>query len=711
MKKILTGVMCLLIIISSKTVVADDQNNAIVKTSIEEVVVFGLPLGSSNLESAQPINVISAEELHSKQASTLGETLKYEVGVHSTNYGGVSSSPIIRGLDGPRVLISQNGLDVGDVSRVGPDHGVSTEASTAEQIEVLRGPATLFYGSGAIGGVVNIVDDRVPFDNTLKMAAIAEYNHVNNEKLISFANTAGKNSLAYHIDGFKRISQDYEIAGPANLAHPDEITGTLENSQTDSKGGNVGMSYLFDEGYIGLSFGRLEKFNGIPGHDHSDDEIEVEETLVFSDMLQNRWQMIGNYDIDNTLFKSITSRFAYTDYQHNEIEQESGIRSLGTIFESQTRQWRGEFAHQDAFGWQGVFVPSYKKSSFDAIGEEAFTPPSTTTEKALAIIEERKIADVLWQAGIRIENVDIKLDGNESLSLPAFDTSFAHKNSYTFKPKTTSLGFVWDVAEGYNIGVSYTNASRAPSAAELFSYGNHLATRSFEIGAVYASPLSSIDGMEQKLPTIALERSRNIDISFKKFSGDTGFIITMFHNTIDNYFSQNNLGITSDILNQEDAATPDAEQNILPVYQFVQTDARLYGAEMEFSWQINDIFNMAVWGDTVTAKMSSGEYLPRSPASRLGIDLNYTQGQLQSEIHLVRYFAQNHVAQYESNTAGNTMLDARVDYQFKALSNDLHMYLAINNMLDNNARSHTSFLKEMAPLPARNIKVGLSYYF
>ena len=196
--------------------------NVVLPRSVMEVIdVHATPLHTSSIESALPINVLREDELKMKQAATLGETLKNEVGVHSSYYGPVASTPIIRGLDGPRVLITQNGLDVGDASRVGPDHVVATETSTATQIEVLRGPATLFYGSGAIGGVVNVVDDRVPTSSDDQVDYLLQYNDVANEQQASVNIQTGTDNIAFHLDAFWRDSKDYKLAGEADSHNED----------------------------------------------------------------------------------------------------------------------------------------------------------------------------------------------------------------------------------------------------------------------------------------------------------------------------------------------------------------------------------------------------------------------------------------------------------------------------------------------------------
>src|SRR5690606_37112078 len=200
---------------------ADDPSLELVlnRTVMDVINVIGLPWHASNMESAQPVNVLSGEQLRDRQAATLGDTLKYEVGVHSSYYGPVSSSPIIRGLEGPRVLITQNGLDAGDASRVGPDHAVAAEATTARQIEILRGPATLFYGSGAIGGVVNVVDDRVPQSTDTMGEWRVQHDDVANDKLASGSITTGAGNIAVHLDGFWRESDNYKIPGAAEVEH------------------------------------------------------------------------------------------------------------------------------------------------------------------------------------------------------------------------------------------------------------------------------------------------------------------------------------------------------------------------------------------------------------------------------------------------------------------------------------------------------------
>jgi iron complex outermembrane receptor protein len=409
--------------------------NVVLSRSVMEVIdVHATPLHTSSIESALPINVLSEDELKMKQAATLGETLKHEVGVHSSYYGPVASTPIIRGLDGPRVLITQNGLDVGDASRVGPDHVVATETSTATQIEVLRGPATLFYGSGAIGGVVNVVDNRVPTSSEEQIDYLLQYNDVSNEQQASINIQTGTDNVAFHFVGFWRDSKDYKLAGEADIheeehddhsdeEHEEHNDTRLENSASTASGATLGSSYLLEDGFIGFSYGFMNREYGIPGHSHTeehDDElshslVDEHDEGVYAKMKQDRWQVLGEYNFEQQFISKVATKFSYSDYQHQEIE--SGL--VGTTFTNKSTEARIDLFHQNTAGWQGAWTVHYKASDFKALGEEAFSPPAKSEMFAIAWLEEKHFGPVLLQLGARVERVNI----NAEDSLIGFEDS------------------------------------------------------------------------------------------------------------------------------------------------------------------------------------------------------------------------------------------------------------------------------------------------
>lgn len=719
------------------------------KGVMEFVDVVGIPIHASTIESAQPVSVLAGDELRKRQADTLGETLKNEVGVHSTYYGGVSSSPIIRGLDGPRVLITQNGLDASDASRVGPDHVVAAEASTAEQIEILRGPATLFYGSGAIGGVVNIVDDRVPQESEQKGAFLTEYNSVNDETAVSAAYTGGTTKLAFHLDGFWRESNDIDIPESASLDDAEGASGSIVNSSAKSSGFNLGGSLLLDNGFIGLSYGRLDRLNGIPGHAHDEheeheehgedahEEMEDEERIL-SELKQNRWQFISEINVDTAFLAAIHARLGYTDYEHAEIHEteehaehlgEEHEHEEGTVFNNTTLQGRVDLIHKELAGWKGAISFESKLVDFEAIGQEAFTPPSETEEFALSIIEEKHTGDILWQLGARIEHITMNADDviMESHEEHGEEPESAHDNNdviafdeFSFTPVSVSAGVVWDFVPGYNLGMSIARAERAPNAAELFSVGPHIATRAFEAGALFEIHAEDGEMYLEYTGQAEKEVSNNIDISLRKFEGNMGFILNLFYNEISNYYGLFDTGLSSeDIFHHDELdmdAGPAAEDEHahgeeLPVYIFAQQDASLYGMEVELAWQFHPYFKWTVWGDLVRAELDDGEPLPRVSPGRLGTELAFERDGWYAELTSVKYYDQNETAINETATPGYTLLDARISYSMPLFGMDTRLYLAAKNLTDEFARVHTSFLKDDAPLPGRNINAGLQLKF
>ncbi|MDP5208506.1 TonB-dependent receptor [Microbulbifer sp. 2205BS26-8] len=715
------------------------------RTMIEQIDVTATPLHASAMESAQPVSVLAGDNLRRKQSSTLGETLKDAVGVHSSYFGPVASSPIVRGLNGPRVLIAQNGLDVSDASRVGPDHVVATEAMTAEQIEILRGPATLFYGSGAIGGVINVVDDRVPSSSERRGAFAAAYNSVNEENETSFTYTDGTERFAFHVDGFSRNGDNYEIPGPAEQMadadqdeEPEEHSeGILENSASESQGFNLGGSWLLDNGYIGLSYGRLERLNGIPGHSHdhghagehhddarvADEHDEFEEASVLSDLKQDRWQLISELQLESAWLNGLNTRIGYTDYEHVELENGAS----GTVFTNETLQVRTDLLLEEIAGWRGAVSLEGKKTDFAAVGEEAFTPPSRTDSFAIGLLQEKQTGDLLWQLGARIEKVTINADpiAWEEEEHEASEEGGEHQEELLvfkeldFTPYSASAGVVWDFAAAYNAGVSVTHAQRAPSSAELFSFGPHIGTGSFEVGALFRLHESD-DPHFHYNGDVNEEVSNNIDLSLRKHAGDIGWAINLFYNQIDNSYYERNIGLDSEAITGHDheegeeaghEGEHEHDHGALPVYVFEQADTVLYGLEAQFAWRLSEHFTLDLWGDSIRAKLRDGGNLPRTPPVRIGGRLNYANKAWQAGFGMAHYFDQKDTAELETSTDGYSLLEAELGYALPSSFGDMTFFLKGSNLTDEEARVHTSFLKDRAPLPGRNFSLGVRSMF
>ncbi|MBV2129172.1 TonB-dependent receptor [Arsukibacterium indicum] len=711
-------------------------NLTLLSSTIEVIDVTASPFHASATESSLPVSVLAGDALKMNQASTLGDTLKNEVGVHSNFYGNVASSPIIRGLDGPRVLITQNGLDAGDASRIGPDHSVASETSTATQIEVLRGPATLFYGSGAIGGVVNVVDERIPTNNTTRAEWMLQGDSVNDEKLASGSMVTGVDNLGLYVDGFWRDNDSYDIPGFAE-AQPDEdaVKGRVDNTAATAKGFTLGGSLLLDNGFIGVSYGRLDREYGIPGHSHGgheedhdeheghDHEEHGAEEDVYADLTQNRLQLLSELNSATGFIRSVNTKLAFTDYQHSEIEH----GEIGTTFKNRSHEARLEILHRTFLEWRGGFSLHYKFSDFEALGAEAFTPPSETEMLAIGWVEERHIDNWLLQLGARLERVTLNASNVILPELAAHshddhadehdhDHEHGHGVEYIrvfeveqrFTPYSLSAGTVWDFTEGYNLGLSVSHSQRAPSAAELLSFGPHISTASYEIGALF---MQGEDGFELNTQPVELEKSNNLDITLRKFSGNTGFVLNAFYNRVDNYYYQQNTGLFAedghDHGHDDGHDHGDEHAGEMPVYLFAAADVTLHGLEAEYVWQVNDPFKLTLQGDYVRARLQDGGDLPRTPPLRVAAELAYEQDAVSADIRATRYFKQDKVAEMEQATAGYTLLDASVSYRFDVGMQELTVYLKGRNLTDEEARVHTSFLKDKAPLPGRSLALGL----
>ena len=703
---------------------AEGANFVLARSAIEVIDVHATPMHLSVMESATPVSVLSGETLRRQQAATLGDTLEKLPGVQSNFHGNVASTPIIRGLSGPRVLITQNGLDVSDVSRVGPDHAVASEASTAKQIEVLRGPATLFFGSGAIGGVVNVVDQRVPTSTETRGEFVLETQTVNDQKLGTFNVTTGVDNIAFYADGFYRDSNDYETPVAPDIDDPDGAH-VVENSNEESNGFTLGTSYLFDQGYVGVAVERFEREYGVPGHSHGGD------TSVFADLEQTKYQLLGEYNFTNDFLQSVHFRAGYTDYEHAEVE--GGL--VGTTFSNETEELRVELLHKPMAGWRGGISLHYKGSDVFAQGEEAFTPPSEMEMFAVALMEERHFGDFLVQLGARAESVT--LDAS-SVLLPELDAhehddehdhdEHAHDEhegsefvrqfavDQEFTPISLSAGVVYTINESYNVGVSLSRSERAPSASELLSFGPHIGTRTYEIGALF--DLSEEGEFVLSQTAIDLETANNIDLTFRKTQGDVGFVFNAFYNQVDNYYFQEETGLFAESGHDHDHGEEghgeeghDEHSDELPVYLFGSADAILHGFELQVAWQTTDNLKLDFFADYVKARLKDGGALPRTSPMRVGSHVAYTLDNIRADLDITHFAKQDDISTFETETDGYTLVDASITYDIPLGDIDLSVYLSGENLTDEEARVHTSFLKDIAPRPGRNFAFGVRGYF
>ena len=654
-----------------------DQNVDFVlkPASVENIVVTANALQSSVLESVTPVTVIGAEKLRKIEAPTLGETLKNAPGVHSTYFGPVSSSPVIRGNDGPRVKIVQNGLDVSDVSRVGPDHNVATSLASATQVEVLRGPATLQYGSGAIGGVVNVVDKRIPQYQLDGVEGEAEtsYSTVNNGSYTRADVTGGSGNIVWHVDGFYRDTDNADIPGFASIdPSEDEPNGELESSAMETRNVVAGLSYVAEEGYFGFAVEQLDNEYGVPGHGHEDEHDEHDEEHdeldgnhededhegeegVLLDVDMTRYQAAGEWHSPIQGLTNLKFAAAYTDYQHAEIED----GEPGTVFTNESSDIRLSAYHEEVNGWHGVFGVQFNHSDYNAVGEEAFTPGNSTSSYALYVIEQKNVGDVTFELGGRLERTTLDADASE-IELEVLQE--AHEGEehdedhegeeheehavaftfpdYDFTSVSLSAGANWEYQEGHSIAVTLSRSERAPSQQELFSAGQHLATQSYEVGLVF--DMDDEGHIEETLKGVKEEVSTNLDLTFRKFTGDWGYSVSFFYNQADDYIYQTSTGLialTEHEEHDEDEAVEEehdehGDEEGLPVYYFQQADADIWGFEAETYVDFSDSLRLTVFGDYIRAEVED-DNLPRTPPMRFGSELSYVNDGLSADVGFI----------------------------------------------------------------------------
>ena len=655
---------------------------------LEEVVVIAHPLSGEGL--SQAATVLQGDELAKKVATNIGETLGREPGIHSAQFGNAVGRPVIHGLGGPRVRVMEDRIDTLDLSVTSADHAVGVDPFVADRIEVLKGPSTLLYGSGAIGGVVDVHTGRIPHDVPDAISGGIESRFDNN--VDDFATAVhldgGIGQFAWHVDGSWKDGDDYEIPGFAESARlraleaeeesgeeeeEAEERGTLSGSEYDSDSYAGGFSYVSDWGFVGLAVSRLEADYGLPGghaHEHEEDEEEEEEEEEGNATLeleQTRTDFeLGIRDPFGP-FSSLNVRFGYNDYEHQEIEPDGAV---GTDFSNEAWELRTELVYE-LTNWKGVVGLQHTDREYSAIGEEAFLDPVDTLDTGVFWVAERDFANFDLEAGLRINRVE---HDPEVGSSEDFDTYAG------------SLGAVMPVGDNLLLGLLLDVSSRAPVAEELFSDGPHLVTNAFERGD------ANLDE----------EVAASLSASAAYQSDRWNARVTVYYTDFGDFIYQQ--------------ATGEIEDD-LPVFQYQQEDATFIGLDLEFGVLLTDweegSLRLTGMLDVVDAELdvSGNDNIPRIPPLRFGLGLESNWGIWRASVEYFDVSKQDDTAPLELETDAYEDLRAYLGVTFPFAEGNVSIFAQGKNLTDDEQRLHTSFIKDFAPAPGRTVEVGARVTF
>ena len=641
--------------------------------NIEAVTVTGNPLGVGSDELVVPVTILNGRELSLRRESTLGETLNSVPGVSSSYFGPNASRPVIRGIDGDRVRMMQNGVGILDASALSPDHAVPIDPLIAEQIEVIRGPATVLYGAGAVGGVVNVIDYRIPkekLDGILGRGE-ARFGGADNERSGAAVIDVGNGIFAIHADAYKRETNDLDIPGFAKIESrrgANDPRGKLVNSASEGDGGALGASLTFDSGYVGLAYSTYNSKYGT-----------VAEEAVKIKMDSDRWDFATEARDLGTIISGIKFRMAQSDYIHKEIDD--GV--VGTTFKNRGVEGTLEAAHGKIGNLSGVVGFQFQNAKFEALGDEAFVPPTKTVSDGIYVYEELPIDKIKLSFGGRIDKTQVDSGGGGK---------FGAAQSVDFTPRNLSIGGLYSFNENWSLGTNLTHTERAPTQNELFANGPHLATGQFEIGNT----------------ALSAERSNGIDAQIRWKAGKHSFSVGGFYTRFNNFITLFNTGNTVDNDGNLDPAGALAEATVSAVpavFKGFEAEGKLRVYEGRGDLDLN------LRGDYVHASnRETGDPLPRITPLRLGFGLDYNFGQFGSRLDVLHAFDQNRTDTFETKTDGYTQVNALVSYKFKKVFSgigNLEVFAKARNLLNDEIRESTSVLKDIAPMGGRSLLVGV----
>lgn len=658
-----------------------------------EDIVVTAPVRTARLDALSGVAVLKAEDLTASLKPSIGDTLEHTAGVSSTSFGPSASRPVLRGLQGERVKLLTNGIGAIDVSNTSADHAAVINPLLAERIEVLRGPQSLLYGAAAIGGVVNVIDSRIPNsvpEEKYHLGALGSYASAANERSLSVASDVplGGGWVA-HIDGSWFKSDDLRIGGHAltpqlraealassllppvpgsdvDFAANAALEGRLPNTASRTWSAAGGLAYIGEGGNIGFAYSHYDSLYGVPVRwatlpDQGQEAPRLQQR-------QDRIDMRAEVLLGDGLMEKLSFRYGFADYAHFELAPDG---SVGTSFYDKGMEGRLELKQAKRGGWSGASGLQFVHRDFDVVGDEAFLPRNTTAQFGLFTVQQIDTGPVKFELGGRWEHS--ALQSKPLVSQPQF---FSGRRNYD--AWAASIGASLELAKEWRLGINLSRTERSPAAEELFANGPHAGTSAFEVGD----------------PNLVNETAKSVEAILRGKGPGYSFELSAYHSWFGNFIFDKRTG---------------AIEDGLPVYQISQADARYYGFEVEGKVTLARFGGWSLeadgLADYVHATINGYGPAPRIPSLRMlgGMTLSSSSLDLRGEVE--RVTAQNRTAQNETATPGYTMVNAEVTWRPWGDDRPLSIVLSANNLFDVVARRHASYLKDYAPLAGRDIRL------
>ncbi|HEX7857039.1 MAG TPA: TonB-dependent receptor [Sphingobium sp.] len=665
-------------------------------------IVVSAPLRTSERDVLSGTSIVTGETLQRDLRSTIGETLTRQPGVSSTAFGPNASRPVLRGFQGERVSVLSDGIGSIDVSNTSVDHAVVIDPLLAERIEVLRGPTALLYGSSATGGVVNVIDNRIPRkmpDNGFSFDGMANYGSAANERSVSgSANVAAGPHLVFNVNGSYLKSDDLKIpgyvlsptaraaalaaaAGPTTPEDPDfaataNLRGRLPNTAAETWTAGAGVAVVTDTANVGIAFSHYDSLYGVPIR-YATQSGEGQEAPRLS-LVQNRIDVRADVETGGGFIERIRARAAYAAYRHYELAQDG---SIGTAFKSKGIEGRLELVQANRGGWSGASGVQYFHRQFSVNGGEAFLPNNLTDRVGLFTLQQFDLGKLRFEGGARYEKSALRASNDPE------DRFFSGLRS--FDAFSGSAGLSYALASDVRAGVNLSRTERAPSAEELFANGPHGGTQAWEYGN----------------PDFKLEKAWTVEATLHVHKPGFALDASAYYSWFSNYISENQ--VVQSIC--EAAAAPSGRDVDLPCFQFTQGRARYYGAEADMTVLLGRAagyaINLDLVGDYVHASGVDNDPLPRIPPARILGGLEAQSDRLTGRVEVEHSFVQNRITTFETRTDDYTMVNASISWKPIKGNDKFSLLLTGNNLFDVDARRAASVLKDYAPLAGRDVRI------